>query len=281
MSRIKVGQKPKTKFIDEENSIIVKLIQWPDKKQSEKMLVNFAYGYKYADAYSKLSAKERKQAIKNLITEGTLPKGLEALGNFVFSIENISLTVSHCVVRHRFFTIIQSSTAVEDLRDETFLMPRSFARDELFYEKIKNWYLEGKSLYCEAVDSKGLSVQNARLLIPKNNCNHMLVAANLMAIKNAYAQRVCTCEEPIQNNIIFNKMRELIIDKFPYLDSYFKSGCETGQCLHTKTGKAANIVFKRDKLHTKFIKGKYSDNTLHDQTRDEMNKGPVIQDEEY
>ena len=204
------------------------------------------------------------------------------LGKFVFLIENISLTVTHCLVRHRFFTILQQSTAVSDQRDVNFVMPRSFARDDEFYNEVKSWYLEGKKLFCKAVDEHGISVQNARLLIPKNNCNHMFIGADVLALKHAYGQRVDTQEEPIQNNIIFKEIKRLVLEKFPYLEKVFVSHCETGHCLHCKPGKHSNVVFKRNYLHSKRLMPGYllanPDNTLHDKTRDEMNEGPVIED---
>jgi len=285
MTRIKINKKPITTFLDEENAIKVSLISYPDIESSRKMIINTCYGYDKPNIYDDLSEKEREKAIAEVIAGNTLPKAMEMLGKFVFLVENISLTITHCLVRHRFFTILQSSTAVNDLRDESMVMPRSFSRNEDFYNKVKDWYIKGKDLFAEAVDKQGISVQNARLLIPKNNCNHMFIGCDLKAFREAYGQRMCTQEEPKQLNIIFSKMRDLICEKFPYLKGSFKSHCETGRCLHTKTGKHSNIVFKRDKLHSSFLPKDYlknnPDNLLHDKTRDEMNEGPIIKEEKY
>lgn len=282
-SKILVDKQPQTGFMDEEDNIKVTLISSPDIKDAEKMIVDVCYGYDQPNIYDELTPQQRKEAIETVLSEGTLPKALEMLGKFVFLVENISLTVTHCIVRHRFFTILQSSTAVSDLRNENYVMPRAFNRDREFYERIKKWYLDGKELFCEAVDKHGISVQNARLLIPKNNCNHMFIGCDLKALKEAYGQRTCTQEEPIQNNIIFIKMRDLVLEKFPYLRNYFKSDCETGRCLHCKKGKHANVVFKRDKLHSKLLTKDEleEEETLHPYTRDEMNVGDNINTEFY
>lgn len=285
MGRIRKFEKPKTEFLDEINSINVKLISHPDIEKTKRMIVNVCYGHTDPDIYDKLSEEERLKAINEVIEGGTLPKALEMTGKFVFLVENISLTVTHCLVRHRFFTILQRSTAVDDLRDENFVMPRCFNRDKNFYEKVKKWYLMGKELYCEAVDKYNISVQNARLLLPKNNCNFMFIGFDIKAFSESYSQRVCTQEEQIQNNIVFKKMAEEILKIFPFFKPYFKSSCETGKCLHCKAGKNSNVVFKRDLIHRKFIPPGYDpdkeDNTLHDYTRDEMNDGPEIIKEEY
>jgi len=276
--------KARTVFLDELDSIKVTLLSYPDVKMTEKVIINVCYGYRDPNIYDKLSKKEREQAIKDVIEGGALPKALEMIGKFVFLIENISLTVTHCLVRHRFFTILQSSTAVKDLRRENFVMPRSFNRNKKYYNKIKKWYLQGKKLYVEGVDKHGLSVQNARLLIPKNNCNYMFIGCDLKALKEAYSQRVDTQEELIQNNIIFHKMRDLVLEKFPYFKNCFKSACEDGTCLHCKPGKHANVVFKRNELHKKFLPKDYDiskEKTLHNKTRDEMNKGNKIKREVY
>jgi len=283
MSRIKFGDKPTTTFKDEESSIKVSLISYPDIESSRKMIINVCYGYDKPDIYDSLNEKQRQKAIEEVLAGGTLPKAMEMLGKFVFLVENISLTITHCIVRHRFFTILQSSTAVNDMRNCDFVMPRSFARDKKFYKEIKDWYSEGKKLFCKGVDKHGLSVQNARLLLPKNNCNHIFLGFDLKAFIEAYGQRTCTNEEPIQTNIIFDKMAEQIIEKFPFLKGKFKSHCETGRCLHTKPGEHSNVVFKRDDLHKKFLPAGYldknPDNLLHDDTRDFMNFGLEIKEE--
>jgi hypothetical protein len=250
---------------------------------TKKVIINVCYGYDKPNIYDSLTESERDKAIQDVVNEGTLPKALEMIGKFVFLVENISLTVTHCLVRHRFFTILQSSTGVSDLRNEKFVMPRSFNKNKYFYSKVKKWYLEGKELFVEGIDNQGLSVQNARLLLPKNNCNHMFIGFDLKSFKDAYAQRVDTQEEIIQNNVIFLKMKDLIVEKFSYLKGMFKSACETGQCLHSKQGKHANVVFKRDELHKKFLPKDYKleDETLHNLTRDEMNKGNKIITEKY
>jgi len=285
MSRILKDYKPVTNFLDEESEIKVSMISFPDIESSKKMIIDICYGYDKPNIYYSLSEEERNKAIDEVIAGGTLPKAMEMLGKFVFLVENISLTVTHCLVRHRFFTILQSSTAVNDLRNVDFVMPRSFAKNKEFYETVKDWYLAGKKLFCFGVDRIGLSVQNARLLIPKNNCNHMYIGCDMKAFIEAYGQRMCTCEEPIQHNIIFSKMRDLIVKKFPYLKDSFKSNCEIGRCLHSKTSSHANIVFARDELHKKFLPKDYLKNKpdilLHDKTRDEMNAGLKIKSEKY
>jgi len=283
MSRILKREIPKTMFLDEENNIKVTMMSCPDPVQAKRMFVNTCYGHSNPNSFDNMSELAQENALNTVVSEGTLPKGLEMLGKFVFLIENISLTITHCLVRHRFFTILQRSTAVDDLRHENFVMPRAFARDEEFYTKVKRWYWLGKQLFCDAVDNKEISVQNARLFIPKNNCNHMFIGCDLKSLREAYGQRACTCEEPIQCNIIFNKMKDLVCEKFHYLKDYFVSNCESGRCLHSKSGSECNIVFKRNELHKKFLPSDYdpdkSDRVLHDKTRDEMNKGPEIETE--
>jgi len=287
MGTILKHQKSHTRFIDEINNIKVTLLSYPDVEMTKRVIIDVCHGYDKPDIYDRLCDTERGEALNTVMKEGTLPKALEMIGKFVFLIENISLTSTHCLVRHRFFTILQRSTGVDDLRNEPFVMPRSFNKDKVFYDKVKKWYLDGKDLFCEALDNQDISIQNARLFLPKNNCNHMFIGCDLKSFKEAYGQRVDTCEEIIQNNIIFTKMKDLILEKFPYFKDYFKSDCEIGKCLHCRPGKHANVVFKRDKLHSDFSK-KYdpsydvdNEKTLHNKTRDELNEGVEIVDEEY
>jgi hypothetical protein len=105
-----------------------------------------------------------------------------------------------------------------------------------------------------------------------------------LAFKNAYSRRSCIQEEPTVSTVVFEKIKALIVDKFPYLEGVFISGCSVGACLHSKIGKHANIVFKRNELHRKFLPKDYDlskEDTLHDKTRNEMNEGPEITSEKY
>lgn len=284
MSRIPYGEIPKTKFLDEINAVEIELLDFPEEERINRVLVDVVYGFEGTGTYDKLSKEDREKYIKDLLKEGALPKGMEMM-NFTLLIKNISLTTTHMWVRHRFFSIIQRSTATNCLRNENFVMPRSFKRNDEFYEEVKKWYLAGKALYCKAVDNIGCSVQDSRVLIPKNNCNHMYIHASLLALRDALGKRMDTAEETIVNNIICNKIIKLIVDKFPILDGFFKADCLTGRCLHSKPGKFSNVCFARDEIHKKFLPEDYlknnPDNLLHDYTRDEMNSGPTIIEEEY
>jgi thymidylate synthase ThyX len=280
MSKILSQQVARTTFLDEEADLEVKMMMWPNEDAVEKVIVNVCYGYDKPEVYDTMTEEERKKAIETAVKEGSLPKALEMIGNFVFLCKGLSLTTTHCLVRHRLLTIMQSSTAVGDLRHVNFMMPKSFARNDKYYSRVKQWMLEGKQLYIEGVEQQGLSSQNARILIPKNNDNHMFICGNLNALRMAYGQRVCNQEEPKQNNIVFEEIKKLIVSKFPYLEGYFVSDCSKGSCLHCKTSPHANIVFKRNELHSKNI-GDWKDTTLHDQTRDEMNAGPTIKHETF
>ncbi len=285
MSTIPYNKEPETTFLDERDAFEVSLISYPDIEKSKKMIINVASGYNDPNIYDKLSNTERDKVIEDIIKDGTLPKCLEMLGKFVFLIENIPLTCTHMWVRERFFTILQMSTATACQRDANFVMPRAFARNKEFYKRIKAWYLLGKILYKDGVDKYGLSVQDGRLLIPKNNCNYIFIGCDALAFKNAYFRRSCTNEEPVVSTMVFEEMKKLILEKFPYLKNLFISGCSVGACLHTKKGCHANVVFKRNQLHKKFLPKDYlkqsPDNLLHDKTRDEMNRGPIIKEEEY
>jgi thymidylate synthase ThyX len=277
MSKILKNQVPRTTFLDEEDDIEVKMVLWPNESSIEKLVVNVSYGHgENPEIYDTFTEEQRKQAIDTAVKEGSLPKCMEMIGNFVFLVKNLPLTATHCLVRHRTLTVLQSSTAVSDLRHVNFMMPKSFARNEIYYHKVKQWMLEGKQLYIEGVEQHGLSSQNARIMISKNNDNHMFICGNLSALRMAYGQRVCRQEEPVTNNIVFEAIKKHIVSKFPYLESYFVSDCEKGTCLHCKCSPHSNIVFKRNELHSKNVPKDWVDKTLHDQTRDEMNAGKTI-----
>jgi thymidylate synthase (FAD) len=256
----------KTKFIDKLDAVKVVMLDYPDTERAKKVLVNFSEASWFEDFYSQASEEDKTTAIHDLLSGNMLGQGLEAL-QFTFLVSGLDLHDSHAVVRNRIgVSYLQQSSAVRPLTNSDILVPRAFTKHTNLLERYKQWCLDGKRIYQDMLETGDISITDARLVLPKTTPVWINISCNLMTLLAIYSKRSDTQEEYVALNIMVEKMKELVIEKFPYMKGYFVSACDKKTCLHCKPGYKCNCIFKRDDKHQTFI-----DNwTLHDKTKKEL-----------
>jgi thymidylate synthase ThyX len=269
--KIKKNEIPITKFIDNLNAVKVTLIDWPDEERLKKVFVNMSTGSWYPNYFERADKEEVNEEIHDLLSGKMLGQGLEA-AQFTFLVEGVSLHGTHAIVRNRIgISYLQQSTAVKDYRHSDVLVPRAFTRHLALLEKYKKWVLDGKKLYAELLDTNDIAITDARMALPKTIPAWIYISCNLMTLLSIYAKRSDTQEEYPELNEMVKQMKILVVDKFPYLSTFFVSNCEKGTCLHCKQGLKANCIFKRDEIHSKFLPKEYNDVfTMHEKTKKEL-----------
>lgn len=265
---IKKGEIPVTNFKDNMSSIKVELLDWPDEARLKKVLVNFATGSWYADAHSTIG--DSQEEIDALENGSMLPQGLEH-PQFAFRVENLSLHGTHALVRSRIgIAYLQQSHAVKDQRHDDVLVPRAFTKHNDLLLKYMMWVQIGKQLYADMLDTGDIAITDARFCLPKTMPSWINVTVSLATLLNIYAKRSDTQEEHPEMNIMAEQMKQLVVEKFPWMSSYFKSNCDTGKCMHNRPGYKSNCIFKRDEKH-QLSEGVIEDGwTLHDKTKQEL-----------
>lgn len=277
--KLKYGKIPKTIFIDELNACETTLLDYPESKRIKRVLAEFVLS-SWVSGYTKdLNDAQVDEVIQELLKGNTLPLGLETM-QFTFLIKGISLHTTHAIVRNRIgMTYAQVSQGTRDLRDEDILIPRSFAKNKNLLILYQNWCLQGKQIYSEMIDSKVIATPEARYCLTKGLVNHIYLSGNLMALSNFIAKRSCEMEEPDVHNKIAHEMKKLIIEKFPFLESFLKSACEKGICLHQKPGFFASAIFKRDEQHK--VECEDESYTLHEHTKKWYTEGAPFKEETF
>src|SRR3990167_10340449 len=246
---IEKGKNIKTKFIDNINAVKVTLLDWPDQERAKRVLVNFSEGSWFEDFYSQASEKDKLLAIHDLLSGSMLGQGLEAL-QFTFLVSRISLHESHALVRNRIgVCYLQQSQAVKPFTNFDVLVPRAFTKypDKLLQYKL--WIFRGKRLYQDLLETGDISITDARMCLAKTIPVWINISCNLATLLNIYQKRSDSQEEHPALNEMVKQMKILVCEKFPYMENYFKSGCETKKCLHCLPGYKCNCIFKRDEKH--------------------------------
>lgn len=279
--KIKKGEIPKTKFVDYNNTIEVTMEDFPDEIRMLRKFVDNDMAPFFKNYANSLFEEEiKKEAIDSFNGNKFNNSALESIW-FSFTVYGLDGHNIQAALRRRIGIVYcQQSQAVCDYRHADAMVLRSFGKYPALLERYKKLVLDSKQLYADMLDTDNISIADARLVTMKTYPPIWLkMHMNLATLIDLMKQRQCSQEESIGLNEMCKQMKKLVLDKFPYFESLFKSGCELGRCFHQQKGFKANCIYKRDKQHE--IEG-YRDNfTLHDKTKTELSAGPEIKEEEY
>jgi hypothetical protein len=152
------------------------------------------------------------------------------------------------------------------------LVPRSLQRNPDVLKKYIDITLSAKETYADATDRElPQSIQVMRYILPQNLAQYILVNYSLLTLTNVIGKRGCT-NETLEYNIVAQKMRELVIKKFPELSELLKANCDKGGCFFMKGRSPLNgNIYLPDKKHD-FDYNK--SNFMYQYTREDLLDGP-------
>ena len=183
--------------------------------------------------------------------------------------KNLSLHNSHALVRTRIgATYLQQSQAVSDFRHCDILVPPALQKTPKVLERYLKHAIEGKMIYSELLDSGEIAIDDARMSLSKAVPVWLGCSFSLASLMQIYSKRTDTQEEAYVFNLVFDKLRKIVCDKYPYLDNCFIRD-NPNRCIHTKPGWKSNCIYKRDEFHRV---SKEDEFTLHDKTKIELVK---------
>lgn len=269
--KIKFGTKPKTLFYDSEETIKVKTIMKPPENYKEicyQMLVST-----WADTpieHSRDIVAEENKAFMQILKFEVLPNSMEAL-TFTFRIEGLTLVEITHLLRHRtFFSIHAQCTADRFLQEDSAFIPSSIKNS-----KFKDEYVEltkkAAQLYAAMVDSKEISLLDARYILPRNNRYFYYVSMNLKDAINFINQRKCTAIQPELDNILAKKIYEEIAKVIPEIKQVVSLKCN--QNCHAIKGPIdkTSRIYQPDENHAKYIAENIGkEYFIYDKTRKQM-----------
>jgi len=111
--------------------------------------------------------------------------------SFTFSLEGISRSCSHQVVRYRIASFTQQSQRYVFFRDpKTFVIPETISKNEktrvLFNQLTRKCY----SIYQKLVEC-GIPQEDARFVMPNATKTNLVVTMNARELLHLFAQRCC------------------------------------------------------------------------------------------
>lgn len=288
---IRFDEKPTTKFKNNLRSIDVELMSAPTMDELRSYLPQFItatwqeYGDKHYD--NKISIKEKDEIIRDAFFGKALPTALETI-NLVFRISGISLQEVTHIIRYRQAAFsadcsgdkwwthkdvlvpnsIEHSNGPKD-KDDYFYSTGNTIHPDDFYARYKKIVEDAKQLYCDMIDSKKISIMDARYILPRCLDTFYYMRINLKDAIYFIKQRIDKQIQPEADNIIAYQMYCAILEQYPIANglidihqpSYFYMKM-------ARTGKATNLYYP-DKDSDKF---EWNENDfIYQNYRDEMN----------
>ncbi len=249
---LRFGEKPKTEFKNNLDSIKVTLMQAPTMDDLRKYLPGFANATwsEAPDDYDNLSIEKKDELIRDVFLGKTLPTALETI-NLNFRIEGISLQEVTHIIRYRNASFSADCSGDKWWTNKAALVPNSIQNssncecdDISFYDRYKKIVEDAKQLYCDMIDSKQISIMDARYILPRCLETYYYMRISLKDALHFIKQRIDKQIQPETDNVIAYQMYCEILRQFPVANGIVDIHTPSYFYINTaRTGKATNLYF--------------------------------------
>ena len=215
--QLKFGEVPVTHFHNNLRSLCVELIDAPVREQAQRIAWNMTKAT-WADSpdetrFENAPAEEASNVLCDVLNFRALPTPMECLG-FTFKISGIDTqTVTH-LIRHRAGSFAAQCTGDRDLRHDNILVPESIENSS-FHHRFLEVAAAAKQLYSDMVDSRTVSLMDARVILPKSVETFYIARFNLKDLIGFIRQRQDVQIQPEVDNILATKIARLVVDQIP------------------------------------------------------------------
>ena len=214
---LKFDQVPVTNYINNLESLNIELIDGPTREQAQKIAWHMTKAT-WADtpsetAFENATAEEASLNLQDVLNFRALPTPMECLG-FTFKISGIDTqTVTH-LIRHRAGSFAAQCTGDRDLRNDNVLVPESIENSD-FHHRFIEVAAAAKQLYSDMVDSRVVSLMDARVILPKALETFYVARFNLKDLIGFIRQRQDVQIQPEVDNIIATRIAKIVCTAIP------------------------------------------------------------------
>lgn len=215
---IRFNVEPETEFKTLEDSIDVQLMDAPTEEELLSYIPQYVnatwaenpYEFKnYSDEYKKMS-------IVKMLKGKTLPSALETI-RFTFMITGITLQEVTHLLRHRTASFSAVCTGDRFMHFDDVIMPESIANSPEFAERYKKLAEDSKKLYADMIDTKEISLMDARYALPKSTNQTYYMSMNYKDLVGFIKQRIDRAIQPKADNIMAYQMWLAICKQLPII----------------------------------------------------------------
>lgn len=225
------GEVPAENFLVGVEGIEVELIDAPSQEEIDRIIYALNEApYYYPDARRiLLPAKKVREYAKDIMDgkAGFIGNFMEGI-SFTFGMNNVSRSFTHEMVRHRVgHCYVQQGGRNNDFRHNPIRIPESL--DTPAWRSNLMVYKEN---YCNAVDNFGVTIQDARMMLPIGICTHIIWMCNLRSLDAFCRQRMCNTFH-WEMNYVAKLVKVTVMKALPEIGKYLAPTCEhIGKCTY-------------------------------------------------
>lgn len=238
----------KTDIMILEKAVNAKLIQYPTYEQLLSYIPNFCQATWEDNPYKKYSNEKAEEILIKMFKGQTLPTALETI-RLTFTLENLTyVEISH-ILRYRGFSISAQCTADRMQHDDSAAIPASIYQSDEYRERYEKLIYEMKQLYIDMVNSKDISIFDARYILPKASTVYYHVSMNFKDLLHWIRQRQDEAIQPASDNILAYKMWLEVCKVYPILTTLNLVNFDEPSWFFIKThrsGHCSNIYIPSD-----------------------------------
>lgn len=201
-----------------EDELKVTLVDSP----TEEQLLNYIPGYVNATWAEDITERERYSehkkfdSIVKMFKGKTLPSALETI-RFTFIIDGMSLQEVTHIIRHRTASFSAVCTGDRFMHEDDVFVPEAIQQSDEFYKRYVELAEQSKQLYVDMVDSKEVSLMDARYAMPRSSRQTYYMSMNYKDLLSFIRQRIDRAIQPKSDNIIAYQMWLEVCKKIPML----------------------------------------------------------------
>lgn len=209
---------PKTEFINNLDGINIQLLNHTRVEDLNSFVSDWsnATWNKHAHESTENGDFDAATYINGSINGIVLPTLLETI-NLTFLIDGIDLTTVTHILRYRTASFSADCSADKLWHERNALVPSAVQNSAEIYEKYKRATELCKEVYCDIINSKEISIMDARSILPRNLTTFYFMNISLKDVMHFIRQRVDKQIQPEVDNIIAYKMYLEILKVYPFL----------------------------------------------------------------
>lgn len=234
-----------TEFIDHLDAIQVTLTNSPSFDDLCDYLPAFVSATWAEEPFhlKDLSEIEKAEIIHKIFIGKLLPTALETIG-LTFAFEGIDTQFVTHLCRHRAFSLSAQCTGDRNQRNDSAVVPSPIMNSPEYLERWKKLVNDSKQLYADMVDSKKISIMDARHILPKCLKTFYFVRGNIKDILGFIRQRTDKQIQPTEDNVIAYMMWLEILKEYPVLVDIIDIHTPARYYINTaRTGTGTNLYY--------------------------------------
>lgn len=245
---VRFDEKPTTVFKNNLDSIKVTLLDHPDQENVINYMSMFldATWVDTPEESANMSKDKKIQYLKDCIAGKALPTALETM-QFTFLIEGISLQEVTHILRTRTASFSADCSADKWWTHKAALVPNAIQNSPELYDRYKKLVEEAKQLYCDIIDSRQISIMDARYILPRCLETFYYMSIDFKNLVSFLHQRFDRQIQPETDNVLAYKMYDELITAMPIFKGLIDIDEVPRHWVATsRTGKCTNLYMPEE-----------------------------------